>query len=335
MKNKIRVAVIGAGLMAHYHLQQMLNQSETTEIAVICETSEKAYSSILPIFSSVNVDPPPNEPDLEKLLKNYGDQLDAAFIITPHAYHYQQTVACLEAGLDILLEKPMVMNAKEANNLIQAQQRTGRLLVVAFPGSLSPQIRWAANKARSGEFGSLLSINAVVWQNWGELTAGTWRQQPEISGGGFLFDTGAHLLNTIVDLAGDPLYEVEAWLDNRGREVETSGVVLGRFKSGVLVTMHACGEAIPSCASEVLVFFERAILKTGVWGERLAIQKVGSSHFYPIKLPKSLGVWEQFLAVRDGQFPNPCPPEIGLRMALLYDAICASAQTGGNPVMIG
>jgi len=51
-----------------------------------------------------------------------------------------------------------------------------------------------------------------------------------------------------------------------------------------------------------------------------------------VTLPPSLGAWEQFLAVRAGKFPNPCPPEVGLRMAKLYDAIKASAAKNGQPV---
>ena len=85
-------------------------------------------------------------------------------------------MACLEVGLDVLLEKPMVMNGPEAESLIAAQERTGRLLVVAFPGSLSPQIRTAVRMLRSGELGRLLSISATVWQDWGPNTVGTWRQ---------------------------------------------------------------------------------------------------------------------------------------------------------------
>ena len=46
----------------------------------------------------------------------------------------------------------------------------------------------------------MLNIDAVVWQDWQEAAAGTWRQVPALSGGGFLFDTGAHLLNTVTDL---------------------------------------------------------------------------------------------------------------------------------------
>ncbi len=53
-----------------------------------------------------------------------------------------------------------------------------------------------------------------------------------------------------------------------------------------------------------------------------------------VKLPPSLGVWEQFLAVRAGEIPNPCPPEVGLRMAKLWDAIQASAAQNGVPVSL-
>jgi predicted dehydrogenase len=185
---------------------------------------------------------------------------------------------------------------------------------------------------RANEFGRILSISGIVWQNWASLTANTWRQEPALSGGGFLFDTGAHLLNTIADLAGEDFREVAAWFVDNGRPVETLAVVIGRLASGGLVTFHACGEAIPSCASEIRVFCEKAILHTGMWGESLAIQYVGDQTPAPIPVPPSRGVWEQFLAVRNRQIANPSPPEVGLRMAKLWDAICTSASNNGMPV---
>jgi predicted dehydrogenase len=330
--NPVRTAIIGCGGMARYHIRAMLQQTDTTYIAVVCEPSSVAYEVVAENFAAAGLEPPSNQPDLGRLLHDYGDDLDAAFIITPHAYHHDQAKACLEAGLDVLLEKPMVMNAAEARSLIEARDRTGKLLVVAFPGSLSPQIRTAVNMLRSGELGTLLSISAAVWQSWGPGTAGTWRQQPQISGGGFLFDTGAHMLNTVADLAGEDFVEVSAWLDNHGRPVDTMGTVMGRLQSGALVAMHACGEAIRSCASDVRVFCANAILRTGIWGERLEIQRQGRKGLRKVPVPPSLGVWEQFLAVRNGQIPNPCPPEVGLRMARLWDAIRASAARGGASV---
>ena len=127
------------------------------------------------------------------------------------------------------------------------------------------------------------------------------------------------------DLAGEDFCEVAAWFVGNGRPVETLAVVMGRLVSGGLVTLHACGETIPSCASEIRVFCEKTILHTGIWGETLAVQYTGDQPPAPIPVPRSLGVWEQFLAVRSGRIPNPSPPEAGLRMAKLWDAIRMSA----------
>jgi predicted dehydrogenase len=211
-------------------------------------------------------------------------------------------------------------------------ERTGSLLVVAFNGSLSPEIRMAAEMLRSGELGPISSISATVWQNWRQYTADTWRQVPELAGGGFLFDTGAHMLNTVADLAGEDFVEVAAWFDNRGTPVEILGVVMARLASGALVTLHGSGETVPSCASDIRIFCSQAILRTGVWGHWLEIQRHGRGDFETVEVPDSLGAWEQFLAVRDGLMANPCPPVVGLRMARLYDAIRASAEQNGMPV---
>jgi predicted dehydrogenase len=338
----VNLTMIGVGGMARHHLKEILANFPHTQIPVVCEPSAAAYALMEALFEEYGEPeaasgrtPPPNQPDLNQLLAEYAGKLDAAFIITPHAYHHDQAKACLEAGLDVLLEKPMVMNVAEAESLIRTRDETGRLLVVAFNGSLSPEIRAASAMLRAGELGKIQSISATVWQNWQPGTTGTWRQSPEIAGGGFLFDTGAHMLNTVADLAGEEFVEVAAWLDNNGAPVDILGVVMARLASGAFVTFHASGTTIPSCASDVRVFCEQAILNTGVWGGFLKIQRHGSREFEPVEVPKSTGAWAQFLAVRDGRLANPSPPEVGLRMARLWDAIQASAADGGRPVKCG
>jgi len=327
---KVKVAMIGVGGMGRHHIRQILKQSDTTEMSVFCDISPEQYAASAALFTEMGLTPPPNQPDLGRLLRQHA--VDAAFIVTPHACHCEQAIACLEAGLDVLLEKPMVMNAAEAHKLIETRDRTGRLLVVAFPGSLSPQIRKAEKILHGPQGGKLLSISATAWQNWGQGTMGTWRQEPDISGGGFLFDTGAHMLNTVVDLAGEEFVEVAAFLDPHKRPVETLGVVIGKLASGGYVTLHGCGEAIPSCNSNIYVFTDSLILRTGIWGELLEMQKSGEDKFRKVRIPAHLGVWEQFLSVRAGKMANPCPPEVGLRMARLYDAINASSAQNGRPV---
>jgi predicted dehydrogenase len=329
-----RVGFIGAGAMARYHLQSMLARDDTV-VTAVCEPSTDAYAAVAAKFVEAGRPAPPNEPDWERFVVTRAGDLDAVFIITPHVLHHAQATACLEAGLDVLLEKPMVMDAAEAKSLIETRDRTGRLLVVAFQGSLSPQVRTASRMLRSGELGAVLNIDAVVWQDWQIQAAGTWRQDPALSGGGFLFDTGAHLLNTVTDLAGKDVTAVAAWLENDGSDVDIRATVMARLASGALVTMNACGRAIPSCDSDIRVFCERGILRTGIWGERLELQRAGAQRLSKVRSVAAIPVWEQFLNVRAGRERNPSPPEVGLRMARLWDAIRASSERGGAVVRPG
>ena len=328
-----RVGFIGTGVMARHHLDEMLARDDTSVVAV-CEPSAANYAKAVELFDRHGLAAPANEPDWQRFVATFAGQLDAMFILTPHAFHFAQATACLEAGLDVLLEKPMVLSADEAEALIATRDRTGRLLVVAFQGSLSPQVREASRLLRSGELGPILNINAVVWQDWATFTSGTWRQQPELSGGGFLFDTGAHMLNTVADLAGEDFAEVTAWMEDDGRPVDIRAVVMGRLASGALVTMNACGSAIPSCHSDIRVFTSKAILRTGIWGEALELQRAGAGRLRKVRSVAPMPVWEQFLNVRDGREANPSPPEVGLRMARLWDAIRESSSRGGAVVRI-
>ena len=142
------------------------------------------------------------------------------------------------------------------------------------------------------------------------------------------------MLNTVSDLAGEGFAEVAAWMDNNGRPVETLAAAIARLESGAMVTLHGCGETIKTCRSDIRVFCDRAIIHTGAWGELLEIQYDGKTDFEPVEVAASSGAWEQFLGVRAGATPNPSPPEVGLRMARLYDAIRESAERGGAPVRV-
>jgi hypothetical protein len=96
--------------------------------------------------------------------------------------------------------------------------------------------------------------------------------------------------------------------------------------------MNGCGSAIPSCHSDIRVFTTMAILRTGIWGETLEIQRSGGRALRKVRSVTPMPVWEQFLNVRAGRTENPSPPEVGLRMARLWDAIRESAANGGSVV---
>ena len=327
----IRTGIIGCGGISHFHIHNMF-QNPRTEIVGLCDPNPAAVEILIKEFTAARKLIPPNEPDIHKFLKSF--DLDVVLIATPHALHHDHTVAALEAGVDVLLEKPMVLNTQEALSLIAARDRTGKTLVVSFQGSLSPLIRQASASIKNNTYGDLLSISATVWQNWGSNTAGTWRQNLALSGGGFIFDTGAHMLNTVADLVNQDFVEVAAWMNTLGHPVETLSVAIAKLESGAFVTLHGCGDTIPSCNSVIKVFCREGILTTGVWGESLTIQKAGDPEPRAIPFPEAATVWDTFLKVRSGEIANPSPPEVGLRMIRLYDAIRLSAKEGGRVAKI-
>jgi predicted dehydrogenase len=92
--------------MAVHHIRQMLQLTNTTEIVAICEPSPASYDRASRVFTAAGLEPPPNLPDIDQLLDGFAGKLDAAFIMTPHAYHHDQTRKCMEAGADVLLKSP-------------------------------------------------------------------------------------------------------------------------------------------------------------------------------------------------------------------------------------
>lgn len=326
-----RTALIGAGGMARHHLPLMIDSG--ADIRAVCEPSGENYELTLAKLNELGAPPPPNEPNLATMLDKYADELDAVFIITPHNLHHDHAKICLEAGLDVLLEKPMVMNAAEAISLMDARDRSGKQLVVAFQGGLSPQINYAADLIASGELGELRTVTGMVWQGWKDMTVGKWRQIPEIAGGGFLFDSGAHMLNSVCTLVGEDFATVAAWTDNRGAPVDIDGVVMARLQSGALVTINGCGDCIPGLENEIYLNLTGGVMRTCMYGKRLLVRRAGEAALKAVQgLPKMRGAWEQFTQVRAGEIENPCPPEVGLRMAKLWDAIVESASQDGMPI---
>ena len=322
--NIVSVVIIGCGRMAQVHLRDILKMRNSTKVVALVEPSKEIIKRTQYIFKEHHLPLPAVYTNFDEFFKS-GIKSDTALIVTPHYLHFSQAKVCLENGIDVLLEKPMVMNEKEALDLIEVRDKTGRLLVVAFPGSLSPPIHKAKDLLAQNAIGEVMQVSALIHQNWRKAQIGQWRQIPKISGGGFLFDTGSHMINTVVDILSDEIETVFAIQDNRGTSVEVCSAITARTARGILINLTGAGDSI-GCNSEIFIFGTKGIIRTGAWGEKLEMKKEGKDKFSPVKYSESTGPWEQFLKVRSGELKNPCPPEIGLQFARLMDMIRSSAS---------
>jgi predicted dehydrogenase len=332
MSQKLRLGVIGAGLKAAEYAESWARMPEIQFVA-LADTSESSRKRLIDVCTAAGAPEPKGFADYRDLLAKCRDELDIIYVSTPHASHAEQATAVAEAGLDLFLEKPMVTTVAEAETLIAAQRKSGVTIVTAFQGGLSPLVLDTRKRALSGEFGELIAISGMIWESWSSNYEGHWKQQPEISGGGFMFDTGAHMMNTVCLLANSDFDSVSAYMNNHGKKVDIATAVSARLKNGALATLTAAGEGPPGCASYITFFYSKAIVRIDAWGGWREISVGRTSE--PREEAEILGnPMKNFLAIRAGTMENSGSVEMGLRFARLWDAIKQSAAADGTPVRI-
>src|SRR5262249_49783679 len=123
--------------------------------------------------------------------------MDMVVVGSPSGLHAQQGIACANAGLHVLVEKPMDITTQRADSLIAACERANVKLGVIFQDRLKPGIRRAKELLDEGALGRLLLADArVKWYRPPEYYAGSrWRGTWELDGGGALMNQGIHTVD--------------------------------------------------------------------------------------------------------------------------------------------
>ncbi|MBO9591021.1 Gfo/Idh/MocA family oxidoreductase [Devosia sp.] len=328
----LRLGVIGAGLKAADYAKGWAAMADV-KIVATAEVSEVSRKRFADTCEAAGAQRPAEYGNAEEMLAAMQGQMDAVYVSTPHVFHGANALAVVEAGFDLLLEKPMVTTVEEALALAEAEKRTGRTVVIAFQGGLSPLVHDTKNRARRGDFGDLVSVNASIWEGWAKNYAGQWKQNPAISGGGFMFDTGAHMMNTVCVLADAEFERLSAYANNRGLAVDLATAVAARLSNGALVTFNAAGDGPPGCASAITFFYTKAIVRIDAWGGWREVTIEGVAEPREENEIRDTPM-QTFQAVRDGRLENPSTVANGLRFARLWDAIKASVAGDGTPIAI-
>ena len=237
----LRLGVIGAGLKAADYARGWAQMADV-EIVAAADVVASSRERLAKVLEAANRAKPAEFGDAKAMLKAMRGRMDAVYVSTPHVEHAGNAIDVVEAGYDLLLEKPMVTTVPEALALAEAEIRTGKKVVIAFQGGLSPLVHDTRKRAARGDFGDLITVSASIWEGWSNSYAGHWKQKPEISGGGFMFDTGAHMMNTVCVLADSEFVKLSAFANNRGKAVDIATVVAAKLANGALVTFNAAGE---------------------------------------------------------------------------------------------
>ncbi|WMT56482.1 Gfo/Idh/MocA family protein [Truepera radiovictrix] len=178
-------------------------------------------------------------PDVATMLRETAP--DVAVILTPHPFHAALATACLEAGAHVLVEKPMAVHAGEADAMIGAAARAGRLLAVSFQHRFRPEVRAARRLIGAGRLGKLQHVDlTVAWPRTARyFRAATWRGTWAGEGGGVLMNQAPHNLDLLCYLLGAPA-RVVAWTRTTLHAIETEDTVQAMLEwpEGLLGSVH-------------------------------------------------------------------------------------------------
>jgi predicted dehydrogenase len=146
---------------------------------------------------------------------------DVAVICTPHPSHVPIAIDCLVAGAHVLTEKPLAVEVAEADQLIAAAERSGRVLAVNFQHRTRPAVEYVKRMITNGELGDLVRV--LVLEPWLRTAAyyrsATWRGKWDSEGGGVLMNQSPHTLDLLCHLVGLPS-RVWGWIRTRYQDMQ-------------------------------------------------------------------------------------------------------------------
>jgi predicted dehydrogenase len=325
-RRPLRLALVGCGGMGWHHASQLAVMPEVQAVALCDIVKSKSERFCKGLFQPRG-SKPAIYTDFETMLAR--ESLDAVVLVTPHTLHYPHARAALRAGLHVLSEKPMVTSSEHARELVALAEAKDRLLAVAFQAPVSGEFAYIRELIRRGDLGRLELIDAHVAQPWKRVCSGTWRHDPKLSGGGQLYDSGAHMLNGMMWLVDTPVKRVFAVADYCGMPVDINATVSVLFENGCLGSVACLGNATMQGDTGITLFAEQATIKTGIWGEKLEhFDKAGEKVKYPYVPHPTVPPLRNFVNAILGNDTLRCPGRYGILLAELMDAIYGSIESG-------
>jgi predicted dehydrogenase len=190
----VQIAVIGTGSISSSHLDSYKNNPDASLYAV-CDLNEERARKAAEKYVASKV-----YTDYRELLRD--PAIDAVSICTWNNTHAEISIAALEAGKHVLVEKPLCRTVEEALRVQEAVAKSGKLLQVGFVRRYDTNAQLLRSLADKGEFGDIYYAKATTIRRLGN--PGGWFSDIERSGGGPLIDIGVHVIDLCWYMMGRP-----------------------------------------------------------------------------------------------------------------------------------
>jgi len=302
------------------HRQQYQAHPEATVVAVMDIRPEAAAAAAAQSGARAYT-------DLAAMLAQ--EELHAVSICTPPGTHRDQAIACLEAGVAVLCEKPLAATVPQAEDIVAAVQRTGVLLMTAYCHRYHPPIQGAKRLLEEGRIGQPLLFHCVF--SGRTIQEGLFRGNKALGGGGCLMDNGSHAVDLFRFLIGEVRHASgRAATVIQNIETDDVGVALLEADGPVYGTIQCSFSTLVGRAA-VEIYGSAGTIQVNYWAgvPDLQVRTAGDSAWEAVDCPDQPDRFAReianFLAAAQGREEPLVTAEDGLRVQRVMDAIYRSA----------
>jgi predicted dehydrogenase len=337
MAPPVRVAVVGAGVVAQVGHLPMIARREEFELVGICDNDLPKARSLATRFEIPEV-----FDDIEYLLSR--SKPDAVAVCTPNHLHQVHVKTALAAGVHVLCERPLALTVPDVEDIIAAQQRADKVVLVGMQARFRSDVQAVKQFLGGGELGTLKAVRTGWYTFRPARQALGWRRHRAQSGGGAMLDLGLPLIDLALWMLDWPTpRHVSASLDSENGDpeiVEDSGVALITCDGGasivVDVSWHYVGkserywfELLGSGGSGTVA--PLAVFKE-MHGSPVNVTPTGTSERKSIFNAAYMSQWAHFAALIRGEVERPDLAE-QLAVHRVLEAVFQSAEQG-SPVKL-
>ena len=227
----LRVGIIGTGAISQVVHVPIFAEREDVELLALADSDTHKASALSQRFGVPLVLEP------EAMLEH--DDIDAVVICTPNNTHEELAIAALEAGKDVFVERPLATSSEGASRVVEAADRTGRILVVGMPHRFRPGVVALRSFVAGGELGEVYAIRGSWMTRPVPSARPTWREDRSVAGGGALVDLGVPALDLCLWLLDFPsMKRVSCVLSATEGGVEGAATLMAETADGVALTLE-------------------------------------------------------------------------------------------------
>ena len=347
-RETVRLGLVGLGGIGRYHATQLraLAADEAVDLVGGMDVDGSARDNFGTEFDVATYD------DHDLLY----DAVDAVVVTTPNRFHEEYVVDALDAGLDVLVEKPLAHDLASAERIAAVARDADGFCAVGFHNRFAPPARVLRRAIDEGRFGDLYHVEANYVRRRGVPGRGSWFTDREVAGGGALVDIGTHAIDFALYALGYPeVVEVsgvtrdtfgsradythlEMWgEDGEGSvDVEDSASALLRCADGQTVSLEVAWAANRPEDNEIVVRGSDAGASFDHESGALTMYETsgrGAAHFSDTTVetdgvPAHRTEQRRFVEAVRANGPAPVPVEEGLAVQRVIDAVYRSSETG-------